>query len=349
MRGGRSSCTSLAVPPGAAVGVQDPPSRLFIQWVWCERCLLITESPKTLGHYRYLIWVLGTIQWVQQVCWLLHEPAAKPVDACHSDTHTHISTQSRWTPDSSPETVQFLWSPCAFTGIHLQSHWAPCVFTVIHPHTKPQCQCGSLPHDIHMCLYTYTNKYVCQDLVHPDSSGHPGVSSRFNDMGSHEYPICYSIEFYGTYVCHVSLNNIYVILMQHIHASSRIHHAFHGALSVPISSSMRMPIYCFLKTFQLYYLDSVLTARWCFLPPVYKCQNVVALVQHSEATLIPRGSHSYVWHIAGFMLPNSSCSISIRILRAFVASESAQYSASWELNQAVWLSFTFQVHRVDFE
>ena len=25
---------------------------------WCERCLLITESPKTSGHYRYLIWVL---------------------------------------------------------------------------------------------------------------------------------------------------------------------------------------------------------------------------------------------------------------------------------------------------
>jgi len=28
---------------------------------WCERCLLITESPKTPGHYRYLIWVLGYI------------------------------------------------------------------------------------------------------------------------------------------------------------------------------------------------------------------------------------------------------------------------------------------------
>ena len=27
----------------------------------CERCLLITESPKTPGHYRYLIWVLGYI------------------------------------------------------------------------------------------------------------------------------------------------------------------------------------------------------------------------------------------------------------------------------------------------
>jgi len=24
----------------------------------CERCLLTTESPKTPGHYRYLIWVL---------------------------------------------------------------------------------------------------------------------------------------------------------------------------------------------------------------------------------------------------------------------------------------------------
>jgi len=26
-----------------------------------ERYLLITKSPKTLGHYRYLIWVLGYI------------------------------------------------------------------------------------------------------------------------------------------------------------------------------------------------------------------------------------------------------------------------------------------------
>ena len=28
--------------------------------IWCERCLLITESPKTPGHYRYLIWVLDS-------------------------------------------------------------------------------------------------------------------------------------------------------------------------------------------------------------------------------------------------------------------------------------------------
>ena len=26
--------------------------------ICCERCLLITESHKTPGHYRYLIWVL---------------------------------------------------------------------------------------------------------------------------------------------------------------------------------------------------------------------------------------------------------------------------------------------------
>ena len=29
--------------------------------LWCERCLLITESPRTPGHYSYLIWVLGYI------------------------------------------------------------------------------------------------------------------------------------------------------------------------------------------------------------------------------------------------------------------------------------------------
>jgi len=31
---------------------------------WCERCLVITESPKTPGHYRYLIWVLCYIPYM---------------------------------------------------------------------------------------------------------------------------------------------------------------------------------------------------------------------------------------------------------------------------------------------
>ena len=31
---------------------------LFGICLWCVRCLLITESPKTPGHFRYLIWVL---------------------------------------------------------------------------------------------------------------------------------------------------------------------------------------------------------------------------------------------------------------------------------------------------
>jgi len=48
--------------------------------------------------------------------------------------------------------------------------------------------------------------------------------------------------------------------------------------------------------------------------------------------------------LVGLKLQNPSCCISIRRLRAsFVTSESAQYSASWELKQAVWLSFTFQL------
>jgi len=54
-----------------------------------------------------------------------------------------------------------------------------------------------------------------------------------------------------------------------------------------------MPIYCFLKTFQLYYLDSVIPARWCFVPPVYTCLNGITLAQHSEATLAPRVIHMY--------------------------------------------------------
>ena len=70
--------------------------------------------------------------------------------------------------------------------------------------------------------------------------------------------------------------------------SSPIHYAFRGALSGPISSLMGIPIYCVLKTFQLYYLDSVLPAIWYFLPTVYTCLNGVALAQHSEATLTPR-------------------------------------------------------------
>ena len=46
--------------------------------VWCERCLLITESPKTPGHYRYLIWVLELI-----VSCFLHPNPSHIVVVCH--------------------------------------------------------------------------------------------------------------------------------------------------------------------------------------------------------------------------------------------------------------------------
>jgi len=51
---------------------------------------------------------------------------------------------------------------------------------------------------------------------------------------------------------------------------------------------MGLSICWFLKTFQLYYLDSVLSARWCVWPTVYTCLNGVDLSQHSEAALTPR-------------------------------------------------------------
>ena len=63
------------------------------------------------------------------------------------------------------------------------------------------------------------------------------------------------------------LNNIYMScnIIGHMYVMHRLtfynYHAFRGALSGQISSSMGMPIYCFLKTFELYYLDSVLPAR----------------------------------------------------------------------------------------
>jgi len=74
---------------------------------------------------------------------------------------------------------------------------------------------------------------------------------------------------------------------------------------------MDIPIYCFLKDIQLYYLDSVLWARWCVLPTVYTFLNGVALVQHSEATLTPRVicmfecvcvySSEYMWDYPGLL------------------------------------------------
>jgi len=56
---------------------------------------------------------------------------------------------------------------------------------------------------------------------------------------------------------------------------------------------MDIPIYCFLKTCESYYLDSVLPARWCSLSPAYTCLKGVALAQHSEAALTPRVIHMF--------------------------------------------------------
>ena len=44
-------------------GITYIPTCELCVW-WCERCLLITESPKTPGHYRYLVWVLVYIPYM---------------------------------------------------------------------------------------------------------------------------------------------------------------------------------------------------------------------------------------------------------------------------------------------
>jgi len=58
----------------------------------------------------------------------------------------------------------------------------------------------------------------------------------------------------------------------------------------------------------MYYLDSVLPARRCFLPAVYTCLNGVALAQHSEATLTPRVIRMfecvYVYVVHGITTPS---------------------------------------------
>jgi len=46
--------------PASGRGWQETTQRLC---PWCERCLLITESPRTPSHYRYLIWVLVYISY----------------------------------------------------------------------------------------------------------------------------------------------------------------------------------------------------------------------------------------------------------------------------------------------
>ena len=77
------------------------------------------------------VWKLHTI-------WNIEEYTRTQVFLHPPHTHTHTPTQSRWTPGPSPETIQPLCSPFAFTGMYVQSHWAPCASTRMHPQTNPQ-------------------------------------------------------------------------------------------------------------------------------------------------------------------------------------------------------------------
>jgi len=77
----------------------------------------------------------------------------------------------------------------------------------------------------------------------------------------------------------------------YILASSRIHHAFRGALSGPISSSMGMPIYCFLKHFS------------CTIStPFFQRDDVFYLLcTRASMVLLLRNTHRRLWHLEWYI------------------------------------------------
>ena len=67
--------------------------------LWCERCLLITESPKTPGHYRYLIWVVVYIPYtglaVYHVVTVQFEFSIRCVAVCCSVLYGNVVCRNR--------------------------------------------------------------------------------------------------------------------------------------------------------------------------------------------------------------------------------------------------------------
>jgi len=65
----------------------------------CERRLLITESPKTPGHYRYLIWVLGYIPYTGLVVFsfaISRVPVYTAISICCKFVFSTLQSRSYW-------------------------------------------------------------------------------------------------------------------------------------------------------------------------------------------------------------------------------------------------------------
>ena len=96
----------------------------FKECIWCERCLLITESPKTPGHYRYLIWVLENVyHHTNMYTQLLTDSQSLRYSVTQTHTHTRKLTKTH-TP--------------AHTLTHTHTHTHTHAHT--HTHTRTQIQ-----------------------------------------------------------------------------------------------------------------------------------------------------------------------------------------------------------------
>ena len=99
---------------------------------WCERCILITESPKTPGHYRYLIWVLGYIPYMRlglavfSVCgWYTHTSLKDLhtnifewlIPTC--ETHEHVSEWFTHTFFWTIHTHMYIWYVYVYVHIYM--------------------------------------------------------------------------------------------------------------------------------------------------------------------------------------------------------------------------------------
>jgi len=130
-------------------------------YVWCERCLLITESPKTPGHFRYLIWVLHTYVHMYIEYIYIYAPTHVNIYICkHIYIHWCVYTQEHRRRDLMCVSIfdmcvnRLIGICAAHEWVHLwdMSHWNACWgFLCLYIHIilykrvqKPQVVSGSL-------------------------------------------------------------------------------------------------------------------------------------------------------------------------------------------------------------
>ena len=98
--------------------------------VKCERCLLITESPKTPGHFRYLIWVFCYIPYTGLAVFTyaisrvpVYTAVSIPCKFVFSTLKSRSCFQNSFSFDVRKKTYLFKHSPCyTVSNIYPPSH-----------------------------------------------------------------------------------------------------------------------------------------------------------------------------------------------------------------------------------